>query len=551
MSSRKFKIMALLALPLAGAPFAIMADDDFDEFRKQINESYEQFANEAREEYANFREQVNKEYEDFMRAHPWTPTEIEEPLPPPQESEPEPQIEPEDQQDKPVENPKPIIIEEVIDSEPPQPQPQPIEEIEEMPLTITIVAPLPIDAELQPGPKPEPVPEPEPVVTPEPEQEPVVIPEPKPEPKPIPPMTVDFYGTEMQLRPADFSKFKINGADENAFADAWAALAGNHTNNLIIDCLKVRDAYQLPDWGYLKFLDTLAGKLTSPGSNEQAMLLGYLLNQSGYKVRYAYDEKKKLHLLFSSKGIIYNNSRYFVDGDWFYSYTKPEGNQVFICKFAMPKEQQISMGIDREPLLAYKPGTTREIVPKKNSQYKFTVTPNKNLVDFYGDYPESTLDNNPLSMWLIHGNTPVSSQVREQLYPALREAVAGKSQLEAVQLLLKVAQTFPYEYDDEIWGRDRAFWMEESWEYPYSDCEDHSVNFAHMVRDILGLDVCLIYYPGHLSSCVAITEGDVQGDYIDYKGKRYYVCDPTYFYAGVGKTAPGNNNAEAVLLPLR
>ena len=93
--------------------------------------------------------------------------------------------------------------------------------------------------------------------------------------------------------------------------------------------------------------------------------------------------------------------------------------------------------------------------------------------------------------------------------------------------------------------------MEESWQYPYSDCEDHAVNFTHMVRDILGLDACLVYYPGHLSSCVALTEGDVQGDYIDYNGIRYTVCDPTYFFAGVGKTAPSNDNSQAILVPLR
>lgn len=542
MLSRYSRILILASLPLTViSPVLLAQDDNMEEFRKQVNESYEQFAQEARKEYSNFREQVNKEYEDFMRSHPWTPMKVEDELTPPQEVEPAPPVEPEDEQDKPVEESNPIEIAEVVTPEEPKPQPKPFEEIEEMPLTITVIAPIPDKEQLKPGPAITPPPAPGPELT--------VEPEPIPEPEPM--MSVMFYGTDMRLRPADFSNFRLNGDSDDDFADGWAALAGNHTNNLILDCLKIRDDYQLPDWGYIKFVDTLAGQLTTPGSNEQAMLLGFILNQSGYKIRYAYDADRTLHVLFGSKGIVYNSSRLYVDGDWYFLYSKPKGNEIYVCKFGMPKEQEVNLAIDHEPLLAYAPGTTREIVPKRHEEYKFTLTPNKNLVDFYGDYPEAAPEDTPLSLWLIHANTPASREVHEQLYPDLRKAVEGKSQLEAVQFLLKVAQTFPYGYDEKIWGRDRAFWMEESWEYPFSDCEDHSVNFAHMVRDVLGLDVCLIYYPGHLSTCVAITDEDVKGDYIDYEGKRYYVCDPTFFYAGVGKTAPGNDNAKAVLLPVR
>lgn len=104
--------------------------------------------------------------------------------------------------------------------------------------------------------------------------------------------------------------------------------------------------------------------------------------------------------------------------------------------------------------------------------------------------------------------------------------------------------------DDEIWGQDRPFWVEESWHYPLSDCEDHAVNFTRLVRDVLGLDAVLIYYPGHLSSGVAITDGSQKGDYVVYNGKKYTVCDATYFYAPAGLTAPGNDNSKSILVPL-
>ena len=492
----------MLALAAAVAiPTAAQSDE---EWWKKVNSDFDEFGEKVDKEFESFRNQINKQYEDFMRQH-WSPTEISKPLPPPVEKEPAPDVEPEEEAPKPVEKPKPVVIEKVVPPAPEKPRPKPVEPIKEVPVKVVEK-----------------------------------------------PMEVKFYGTDIKLRKADLSGFKLAGKDENAFADGWKHLAQESTNNLIADCLKVRDQYRLPDWGYVQFLDKLAAQLKGEGSNEKVMLLGFLLNQSGYKTRFAYDKERNLHMLFSSDGTIYNHMRYYVDGEWFYSYTNPPGDEVYICKFETPKEQSVSMGIEASPLFTYQASDVREVKAKNHPEVMVKLSPNKNLIDFFNDYPEATLDKSPYSKWMIHGNTPVSAEVKEQLYPALRKAVEGKSQLEGVGILLKLAQSFPYEYDDVVWGvPDRVFWMEESWFYPYSDCEDHALNFSHMVRDIMGLDVCLVYYPGHLSSCVAFTEGEVKGDYIDYEGKRYTVCDPTYFYAGVGKTGPSNDNSEAILVPLK
>ena len=38
--------------------------------------------------------------------------------------------------------------------------------------------------------------------------------------------------------------------------------------------------------------------------------------------------------------------------------------------------------------------------------------------------------------------------------------------------------------------------------YPYSDCEDHSVLFAYLVRELPGLEVIGLDYPGHVATAV-------------------------------------------------
>lgn len=58
----------------------------------------------------------------------------------------------------------------------------------------------------------------------------------------------------------------------------------------------------------------------------------------------------------------------------------------------------------------------------------------------------------------MYANTPLSKQAQRTLYPALKQAISGKSQYEAVSRLLNFVQTaFVYEYDDKVWGCDRAF----------------------------------------------------------------------------------------------
>ena len=144
----------------------------------------------------------------------------------------------------------------------------------------------------------------------------------------------------------------------------------------------------------------------------------------------------------------------------------------------------------------------------------------------------------------------MSAAARESIYPKLREAIAGMNDFQATSVLLNFVQTaFVYEYDNTVWGRDRAFFPDETLFYPYSDCEDRSILFSRLVRDLVGRPVVLIYYPGHLATAVNFS-GEVSGDYLLIEGKKYVVCDPTYVGAPVGLTMPGMDNSGAKAITL-
>ena len=167
-----------------------------------------------------------------------------------------------------------------------------------------------------------------------------------------------------------------------------------------------------------------------------------------------------------------------------------------------------------------------------------------------------------MSRWAMYANTPLERGVKDQLYPPMKAKLKGLSQKEAVQQLLwwmhgavdtegkiKTADCFLYNYDENVWGCDRPFFGEETLFYPYCDCEDRSVLLSHLVRDLLNLDVVLVYYPGHLAMAVNFTE-PVKGDYVMLDGRKFIVCDPTFIGGRVGDTMTGmeNESVTAILL---
>ena len=201
------------------------------------------------------------------------------------------------------------------------------------------------------------------------------------------------------------------------------------------------------------------------------------------------------------------------------------------------------------PLLNSEPTPKRALTSKKGVTSYVSV--NKNMIDFFNTYPQACFNGNQNTRWAAYANTPVEESVKDILFPPLRNTISGMNEKDAVDILLNWVQTaFEYAYDDKVWGGDRAFFAQETLYYPYSDCEDRAILFSRLVRDLMGLDVVLLCYPGHLAAAVAFNE-DVNGDYLTYKNRKYVVCDPTYINAGVGRSMPKLSKSEVQVIALK
>ena len=500
---------------------------------KNFRADFDSFKKKARREYDDFRKKAFKEYREFVR-QAWKEYGVEKPIEQPEEEEVEPMLVPgadeetaswfsklfrkknksKKQQKEKAENEKnnerkrerngkgeSISYKEVLAAAPAPEQPQPLSEVQETQEEANTYK------------------------------------------------SFKIFGTEFQVRIGENCRFKLKGVSNNDVADALQIFEKPQFDNLLYDCLQMRKKYNMSDWAYYQMLLMLTDLFYGKDTNEAALTLGFLYSQSGYKARFASSDQG-LQVLIASEHIIYNTSFIHIDGYNYYMFKGGDRSLMNVCSAKFPKEGPMSLRIIAAQDLSLNPAPERTITSDMNKDFSFTIASNKNYMDFFDTYPPSCIGDNFMTRWSMYANTPLEKGIQNQLYPAMKEKLNGLSQKDAVQQLLWWVQTgFQYEYDENVWGRDRAFFGEESLFYPYCDCEDRSILLSHLVRDLLGLKVVLVHYPGHLAMAVNFTD-DVEGDYIMLDGKKFIVCDPTYIRANVGETMPRMNNEEAVVILL-
>lgn len=453
---------------------------DFNEFRQELLNSYSQERNSIHNDYRSFRNSINADYADFLR-NAWDNLTSFAPIQKPQDKKPVPPVVFEKNQIK-----TPVII----------------------------------------------------------ESKPIVAPKPDPSPKPISPVeenehptsqhNVAFYGLDIAVRVPASSTISIL-TNENDIASKWEDFSDGRFDNSLYDLLAIKQSNQLSDWAYLELVDKFSHDFFTNG-NAASLLTAWILCQSGFQIRIARDSNSII-VLYASNHIIFDNSYFIVDGVKYYPLTKGSSN-IKICNAKFKGETPLSLSITKEQRLGLNMSDKRTIKSSRFPNLSASVSVNKNLIDFYNNFPTSAIGGNPLSRWGIYANTPFSSESASSLYAQLKSSLSNCSTQEAVERLLNWVQTgLQYEFDDVVWGHDRAFFAEETLFYPYADCEDRSILFSRLIRDLLGLDVALIYYPGHLATAVHFNE-DVSGDAVILNGQKFTICDPTYIGAPVGVQMP-------------
>lgn len=362
----------------------------------------------------------------------------------------------------------------------------------------------------------------------------------------------EFFGTQMQVRLDERNRVNIGKINPNRVADVLDRFSRAKNDNLVYDCLQLRESHNMGDWAYFEMLQTLSNEFFGEGTNEATLLTGYLAYRSGYGIRFATDaDQNRLYLLMKSKHVIYGQPYFLGDDsdDKFYIFGKDTPKSIMMCGAEFPQEQGISFYVANTLLLEDAPSAEREIHGYHHKENVIHASTNQNLMDFYDTYPSSEVDNNVCTRWAMYANAPLDPAVRDNLYPQLTRLISGKDQVGQVSMLMDLIHGIPYKYDDEVWGHDRAFFAEETLHYEGCDCEDRSILLTRWVRDLLGLPCALVYYPGHLATAIHFDQ-EVAGDQFVVDGVSYTVCDPTYLGAPVGMQMPKMDTGKARIVLL-
>lgn len=443
--------------------FAKESNSDFSDFKKSSDKEFKDFRDKANAEYAEF---LRKAWEEFYGNDPMKRKE-EKPIIPPVVT-PEPDI---DQDDKEIE------FDEEIPEPVPSPNPSPIVPIEETPIPDTDF------------------------------------------------ITFSKYGTECEVRFDTDMKPILKGVDETSVADFWDAISSlDFTDNLLFDFGIFKYKRNLCDWAFYKFIDTFSKILYEDNADAAELMKAYILTQLGYKLRIGHSEEdNNIHILMALNEDVYGRPYWTIDNQNYFLFDNADVKRMKVVsadfKSSVPMSLSVGPGNDFNENLSDERVLTSCWYPDAC----VSVDSNLNLIDFYNDYPDYASD----FRWVFYANTPLNVTVRENLYTRFAMLLEGKTELQAANIILNFVQTaFVYKYDEDIWGRDRSFFAEESLYYPYCDCEDRSILFSHMIRDLLGLDVALVYSPGHLFTAVNFSE-NVSGAYVMVEDRKFVVCEPT------------------------
>lgn len=486
------KILILsAAIFLAGTLMAQTPREDYEAWKNQQKKNYSDYRQQRQNDYNAWRKNANEEYTEWLKGE-WSKIKGHEAIPVPEEPKP----------------PIPVVA--------PEPMPKP-------PIVIPYEEVVPVIPEKQPVPL-VPVPDIE-------EEQPKVL-------------MLDYYHTPVTIHVDVDQKVMLKNLTGDALSKAWENMSDGRFDPLLKDCIEAKKALALSDWGYISLARHLASRLYGRESNAARLFEEWVLMQSGYKVRLASTDKNVLYLLVAFDEEVFNMSYLESESGRFYVIGCQSQEMFSFLDRGFDGEQTATLSL-RLPRLVQSRCASRRIASKRYPAMSLSVVEDKNLISYLNDYPKVA------GNWNLYANASLSQSVKDQIYPELRRLLANKNQREKLNLLLNWIQTgLEYEYDEKQFGGERSLFADETLYYPYCDCEDRSILLSVLVKDLVGLDVVLLHFPGHLATAVHFTE-NVDGDNLIIDGKKYIICDPTYIGAPVGMAMPECKNAKVRVFKLK
>ena len=145
---------------------------------------------------------------------------------------------------------------------------------------------------------------------------------------------------------------------------------------------------------------------------------------------------------------------------------------------------------------------------------------------------------------------PLPASFKDRLHKALdaKLQACGSEREQVRYLYALVCQSIPYKTDQDQFQYEKFCIPEEVLAYPYADCEDRTFLLNALVTELVGVETIGLNYPGHVSMAVRLKEQKTSDAIIQFNGKEYIYCDPTYIGADVGMMPDSYRGVKPVVI---
>jgi hypothetical protein len=358
--------------------------------------------------------------------------------------------------------------------------------------------------------------------------------------------SVDFFGHDLEFRfdPA-WREIAPKGEGKQRIRSFWKQFARLDSKPILKQLRRYGHELNLGDWGRLLLTEGFARRVAS-GSGARADLVpllswGWLL-KSGRDVRVA-RSGEQIILLYRCRHEVFQVPYFTLQGSRYYVFGQANPAQVSTYQGDYQGAQK-ALDLNRTTSLGVQGAQVQQSLEFqfRDRTYEVKLSLPKARIRFLDTVPQLPLR---LYFHARPGKVVTKSLVRQ-----LREAVSPMGQQEAVNFLLRFMQkAFRYEKDTEQFGEENYLYPEETLFYPASDCEDRTILFSVLVRRVLGLEVAVLDYPGHVATALDMSLSG-EGAQVHFNGRALVVADPTYINARLGMIMPDFAKERPRILPL-
>lgn len=338
-------------------------------------------------------------------------------------------------------------------------------------------------------------------------------------------LKIDYFSEKIELQyHSSILLPQTVSVNEKSMLSFFRALEKTNYSVLLEDLLDKKEQYNLNDWLTYSLLNKALDLVFDRKQNLRKKLTNwFFLSKMGFDTRLTYLDQEVYIYAFSRDEVfevpmIEDKNRKFVNLTSIRQRSKLNKPLYLLNYSPNPKGHSFSFYLEDLPQLQPNIVQQKYIFNYKDSTYQLSIQADQTIRDVMVSYPIFA-ENKYLEV-------PFSQAVSKSLLPQLEKMLGDRTDKEKLELLAAFTRSsFDYKEDKKVFGKSKPMIADELFHYPYSDCEDRSALYYSLVKELIGLPMVIVAFSDHLTVGVATEE--LEGTAISYRGKKYFICDPT------------------------